>query len=64
VRSPIAVDPVRSQNSTVTTFRTSRGAVAAKGAPQPGQNPNSGGLSRPHCEQTTTARVYDRAGGR
>src|SRR6186997_562840 len=59
VRSPIAVEPVRSQNSTVTTFRTSRVGTAVSAAPQPGQNPKSSGLSRPQLAQTATRRVYD-----
>src|ERR1044072_8192266 len=58
VRSPIAVEPVRSQNSTVTTFRTSRAGTAARAAPQLGQNPKSSGLSRPQAAQTATGRVY------
>src|SRR6185437_13316221 len=59
VRSPIAVEPVRSQNSTVTTFRTSRAETGASAAPQPGQKTKSSGLSRPHCPHVITRRVYD-----
>ena len=55
----LRVGPVRSQNSTVTTFRISRAGVAARGAPQPGQNPKSSGLSRPHWPHVSTRRVYD-----
>ena len=42
VDSPSSVDPVRSQKSTVTVLRTSRGrAGAATGAPHSGQNLNA-----------------------
>jgi len=54
-RSPKAVDPVTSQNSTVTVLRFWRGTEpAASAAPHPLQNPASGGFSRPHPGQTLT----------
>ena len=61
--SPSAVEPVTSQNTTVTVLRTSRaGAGAASGAAQAGQNWKSSGLSRPQLEQVSTPEAYgDRA---
>jgi hypothetical protein len=53
VASPIAVDPVTSQKSTVTVFRCSR-PPAAIGAPQNGQNAKSPERSLPHDAQTGT----------
>ena len=54
-RSPSAVDPVTSQNNTVTVLRFCRAAgTAAKAAPHPLQNLASGGFSRPQPAQTPT----------
>jgi hypothetical protein len=62
VRSPSAVDPVRSQKTTVTVLRTSRPVAAvASGAPQPLQKPASIAFSRPQPPQmSTTLRLSDR----
>ena len=55
--SPRAVEPVTSQNSTVTVFRNSRaGAAVENGAAQWGQNWKSPSLSRPQLAQTTRRR--------
>ena len=54
-RSPKAVDPVTSQNSTVTVLRFWRGAgTASKAAAHSLQNLASGGFSRPQPAQTLT----------
>jgi len=55
-RSARAVEPVTSQNTTVTVFRTSdeAGAPASdRDAPQKGQNANSSELSRPQEAHVT-----------
>ncbi len=55
-RSPSSVEPVTSQNTTVTVLRTSDdadAAAASRGAPQNGQNANSAELSRPQEPQVT-----------
>ena len=58
MRSPSAVEPVTSQKSTVTTFRTSRGAAAsASAAPHESQKRAPSRFSAPHCEQTNMVRV-------
>src|SRR6187551_2192231 len=58
-RSARAVDPTRSTNTAVTTFRSSRGLVSTpSGAPHALQNRASSGFSRAHRVQTSTARVY------
>src|SRR5215213_1422879 len=55
-RSPSAVEPVTSQKTTVTRFRTSWAAgAAASGAPQLPQNRNPAGLSRPQTAQICTS---------
>jgi hypothetical protein len=56
--SPIAVEPVTSQNTTVTIFRCSRSGLPS-GAVQNGQKGNSPGSSLPHAGQAATGRVYD-----
>ncbi len=57
VESPRAVDPARSQNTTVTVLRTSRVAAAdPSAAPQPLQKPAPTGLSRPQLAQMSTSR--------
>ena len=54
-RSPIAVEPVTSQNTTVTVLRTSRaGAGGVSGAEHAGQKAKSSGLSRPQFAQVST----------
>ncbi len=56
-----AVNPTRSQNRQVTTFRSSRTDAegsTASGAPQNGQNGNSPGNSFPQAGQLATKRVY------
>ena len=58
VDSPSAVDPVTSQNSTVTVFRCSW-LSPASGAVQNPQNWNPSGFSLPQAGQAATARVYD-----
>src|SRR5262245_35362481 len=60
VRSPSAVEPLRSQKSTVTTLRTSRGASAgASAAPQFPQKRKPSGFSLPQAAQITR-RMYSR----
>src|SRR5439155_9599731 len=54
-RSPKAVDPVTSQNSTVTVLRCWRGpCAAANAAPHSLQNLASCGFARPQAAQTFT----------
>jgi hypothetical protein len=56
--SPIAVDPLRSENTIETTFRTSwTGAALTSGDPHAKQNFATSGLSVPHWEQNGTRRV-------
>ena len=51
-----AVEPVKSQNNTVTAFRPSRDAAGdASAAPQLLQKPAPDGLSRPQLAQMNTA---------
>src|SRR5215470_7708 len=59
--SPSAVEPARSQKSTVTTLRYSRlcASSAASGAPQELQKLESGGFSRPQLGQVITGEAYD-----
>ena len=58
-RSPIAVEPVTSQNSTVTVLRTSRGGgVSASSAPQDPQKRKPSGFSCPQFAQTVTGHLY------
>src|SRR6185436_11966017 len=55
VCSPSAVEPVTSQKRTVTTLRTSRGAVADwSGAPHCGQNREAASVSCPQLVQVGT----------
>jgi hypothetical protein len=55
VSTPSAVDPLRSQNTTVTTFQTLAGASPrASGAPQLLQNREPATFSRPQELQTTS----------
>ena len=58
VDSPSAVEPVTSQNSTVTVFRCSR-PPPASGAAQKPQNWKPSGFSLPQAGQAATSRVYD-----
>jgi hypothetical protein len=58
VDSPNAVEPVTSQNSTVTVLRCSR-LSPISGAAQNPQNWKPSGFSLPHARQAATARVYD-----
>ena len=52
------VEPLRSEKTIVTTFRTSwTGAGSASGAPHARQNFAMSGLSVPHCAQTGIDRV-------
>ena len=63
-RSPSAVEPVMSANSTVTTLRSSaagRGASASS-APQPLQKRASSGFSRPQRPQIGTPQAYELRG--
>jgi hypothetical protein len=54
----MAVEPVTSQNTTVTVLRASCGSAGAtSGAAQTGQNAKSSGLSRPQLPQVNTARA-------
>src|SRR4029077_10018467 len=56
-RSPIAVDPVTSQKTTVTVLRVSCCATgSASGAAHAGQNAKSSGLSRPQFAQVSIHR--------
>ena len=51
-----AVEPVKSQNNTVTAFRPSRDAAGdASAAPQLLQKPAPGGLTRPQLAQMSTS---------
>ena len=60
-RSPSAVDPVMSANSTVTIFSSSAAAAAwASAAPQPLQKRASSGFSRPQRSHTVTEAPYRR----
>src|SRR5215470_14841717 len=63
--SPSAVEPARSQKSTVTTLRYSRpcASSAASGSPHELQKLESGGFSRPQLGQVITVEAYD-AGAR
>jgi hypothetical protein len=56
-RSERAVNPTRSQNSTVTTLRSSAGAVPSSRLPQPRQNLARSGFSSPQPGQTFTEGV-------
>jgi len=57
-RSPSPVEPVTSQNRTVTVFRVSaRGCAAWNGVPQYGQKANPSALSRPQLRQDGAGRV-------
>src|SRR5690348_1105298 len=58
VDSPSAVEPVTSQNNTVTVLRCSR-ASPVSGAVQNPQNWKPSGFSLPQAGQAATARVYD-----
>src|SRR6476646_9208080 len=61
VASPSAVEPVRSQKTTVTVFRTSRRAGASvRGAAQLPQNLNPSGFSWPHEGQRMDANLVTR----
>ena len=58
-RSPIAVEPVTSQKTTVTVLRVSCCAAGgANGAAHEGQKAKSSGLSRPQFAQVSTGRAY------
>ena len=58
IRSPSAVEPMTSQKSTVTVFRTSRAeAAAASGSPQESQKRAPSRFSAPQLAQTITVRV-------
>jgi hypothetical protein len=57
------VDPVTSENTTVTTFRCSVGAPAtASDAPHSLQSLASAGFSRPQLEQAVTRERLERRG--
>ena len=64
-RSDLAVKPTRSQNSTVTTLRSSTAgpAPAASEAPQYPQNWNPSGFSRPHDGHLTGEKSRPTPGG-
>jgi hypothetical protein len=49
----------RRQQGALGSTSSVRGGAPGRGAPQAGQNPNSSGLSRPHCAHVGTPRVYD-----
>src|SRR5262245_9393129 len=59
--SPSAVEPARSQKSTVTTLRYSRprASSAASGSPHELQKLESGGFLRPQLGQVITVEAYD-----
>src|SRR5205085_12172467 len=57
--SPIVVDPLRSEKTIVTVFRTSCGAATgASGVPQKPQRRNLAGFSSPHEGHIAIRRVY------
>jgi len=58
VDSPSSVDPVTSQNNTVTVFRCSR-LSPVRGAAQKPQNWKPCGFALPQAGQAVTERVYD-----
>src|SRR5881397_2204485 len=55
-RSPMAVEPATSQNSTVTVLRASRTGSAVSAAPQALQKAEPSGFSRPQFGQVSTTR--------
>src|SRR5438874_2724730 len=58
-RSPIAVEPVTSQKTTVTVLRVSCwAACGVRGAAHAGQKAKSSGLFRPQFPQVSTGRAY------
>ena len=62
--SPIVVEPLRSEKTIVTVFRTScGGAAGASGVPQNPQRRNLAGFSSPHEGHVTMRRVYVRLRG-
>jgi len=61
--SPMAVEPLRSENTMVTVFRYScTGDAAASADPHARQNLAMSGFSVPHCAQTGTSRVCSNPG--
>jgi hypothetical protein len=54
----MAVEPVTSQKTTVTVFRTSWRLGGANGAEHTGQNAKSSGDSRPQLAQVSTSGAY------
>src|SRR6185503_5214371 len=57
-RSPIAVEPVTSQKTTVTVLRSSSPPGGPSGAEHAGQNAKSSGDSRPQFAQVSTTGAY------
>jgi hypothetical protein len=54
----MAVEPVTSQKTTVTVFRTSWRPGGVRGAEHAGQNAKSSGDSRPQLAQVSTSGAY------